>query len=102
MTIPFRPILDRVLLRRIEAEAAVDGFQVPEKYRQHSNLGEVIALGDGVVLGKEWKLLTDFIHVGDVVLYGEYTAEAFEKDGETLWLVRIQDIRGVKMEPIDV
>lgn len=97
MQIPFRPILDRVLLRRVEPEAVEDGFTVPERYRQHSNLGEVLALGDGVVLGKEWKPLTDFVKVGDVCLYGEYTAEALEKDGETLWIVRIQDIRGVKI-----
>ncbi len=95
MTIPFRPILDRVLLRRVEVEASPDGFTVPEKYRQHSNLGEVLAVGDGVVLGKEWKPLTDFIKVGDICLYGEYTAEALERDGEQYWIVRIQDIRGV-------
>jgi co-chaperonin GroES (HSP10) len=93
---PFRPILDRVLIRRIEPEAAPDGFSVPEKYRQHDNLGTIIALGDGIVLGNEWKPLTDFVHVGDMVLYGEYCAECFQKDEEIFWIVRLQDIRGVK------
>ncbi len=87
-----------MLIKRVEPEAAVDGFSVPEKYRQHSNLGIVVALGDGVVLGKEWKPLTDFIHVGSKVIYGEYTAEAMDRDGETFYIVRIQDIRGVVRE----
>jgi co-chaperonin GroES (HSP10) len=93
---PFRPILDRILVKRIEAQAVVDGFSVPEKYRQSSNLGRVIALGDGIVLGQEWKPLTDFIREGDICLYGEYTAEALDLDGERYWIVRLQDIRGVK------
>jgi co-chaperonin GroES (HSP10) len=94
---PFRPLLDRVLIRRIEPEAAPDGFSVPEKYRQHSNLGTVIALGDGIALGGKWRPLTDFISLGSVCMYGEYTAECLELDGEQLWIVRLQDIRGVKI-----
>ena len=95
--IPFRPILDRVLLRRIEPEATAEGFAVPEKYRQHTNEGIVLALGDGVVLGKEWRPLTDFLKVGDICMYGEYTAEKWSgAEAEDCWIVRIQDIRGVK------
>ena len=96
MSSSFRPILDRILVERIEAEAVVDGFQVPEKYRQHSNIGRIIALGDGVVLGKKWKPLTDFVQVGDLVLYGEYTAECWQDGDKTYWICRIQDVRGVK------
>lgn len=95
--VPFRPILDRVLIRRIEPTATTDGFVVPEKYRQHTNEGVVIALGDGVVLGREWRPLTDFLHVGDTVMYGEYTAERWEATPDDVyWVVRVQDIRGVK------
>ena len=95
---PLRPLLDRVLIRRIEADAAADGFAIPEKYRQHSNLGVVIALGDGVVLGGQWKPLTDFVSVGSKIIYGEYTAEAYDHNGQTYWIVRLQDIRGVVRE----
>ena len=93
---PFRPILDRILIKRIEADAVTDGFTIPEKYRQHSNLGTVIAVGDGIVLGREWRPITDFVQVGATVLYGEYCAECFEQDGEQFWIVRLQDIRGLK------
>lgn len=88
--IPFLPILDRVLIRRIEAEAAVDGFGVPEKYRQHSNVGIVIAIGENV------ERMTDRVREGSKVLYGEYTAEEWDApNGDVYWIVRIQDIRGV-------
>ena len=112
---PFRPILDRVLIKRIEPEAAPDGFEVPDKYRQHTNKGVIIAVGDGVVLGQNFVPFveeqphlgtdeegkskyyrTNFVRVGDTCLYGEYCAEQFEKDGETFYIVRVQDIRGVE------
>ncbi len=93
---PFRPILDRILIKRVEPEETVDGFQVPSKYRQHSNLGEVIAIGDGIVLGHEWHPLSEFIAVGDRCMYGEYTSELWQHDGEELWIVRLQDVRGVE------
>ncbi len=94
--VPFRPILDRVLIRKLETPKASDDFNVPDKYRQHSNDGVVVALGDGVVLGGQFKPLTDFLSVGDKVVYGEYTAERWQQDGEELWICRIQDIRGVQ------
>jgi co-chaperonin GroES (HSP10) len=90
---PFLPILDRVLIRRIEAEATAEGFSVPEKYRQHSNLGIVIEVGENVAR------LTDRVKVGAKVLYGEYTAEQWDApNGDVYWSVRVQDIRGVICE----
>ncbi len=93
---PFRPILDRVLIKRVEPEAAVDGFSVPEKYRQMSNVGVIIGIGHGVVLGREWHSLSEFVQVGQKCLYGEYTAERWDSpDGQAFWIVRLQDIRGI-------
>lgn len=107
----FKPILDRILVRRIDEAKAEGEFVVPEKYRQHSNWGEVIAIGDGVVLGNEFyqfvqpvppmdmlkdKVIYNFVRPGDMVRYGEYTAEAFSVDDPTLFIVRIQDVRGVR------
>lgn len=93
----FAPLLDRVLVRRIEAEAVVEGtgFVVPERYRQHTNRGEVVAIGQFVVMGNEVIELREFVQPGDIVLYGEYSAERFLKDDDVLWLVRLQDLRGV-------
>ena len=88
---PAKPILDRILVRRIDAPKAEEGFVVPEKFRQQTNRGEVIAIGDWVAEHS----LTEFVNVGDIVHYGEYTAEQL-KDDPTLYIVRIQDVRLVE------
>lgn len=98
---PLRPILDRILVRRLPPEKKGDSFDdlVPDKYRQHNNLGRVIAIGDGILLGQEWHPLTEFVQLGQVVLYGEYTAERLEDSGEDeLYIIRLQDVRGVKRD----
>lgn len=92
----FRTLLDRILVRRLKVDDEVAGFAIPEKFRQHSNWGEVVVVGDGVVLGGELLPLDQFISVGDRVRYGEYTAEQFSTDDESLWIVRLQDCRGVR------
>lgn len=91
-----RPLLDRVLVRRIRQIEADGGLAISDKYRERSRLGEVIAIGQGVVLGNQFLPLTDFINVGDKCVYGEYCAEAFDHtDPEiaTIFVVRLQDIR---------
>lgn len=82
----FTPILDRVLIRRVE-DVQKSKLGVPDKYRQHTNKGEVIGVGE---------LVKSNLKRGDLVLFGEYSAERFEKDGEELWLVREANIRGVE------
>lgn len=83
---PFTPILDRVLIRRIE-DTQKSKLGVPDKYRQHTNRGVIVGIGD---------LVKSNLKIGDIVLFGEYSAERFEKDGEELWLVREANIRGVE------
>jgi len=94
-----RPILDRVLVRRIAQADSGDGLLISDKYREKSRIGEVVAIGDCVVLGGEKYPLTDFVNIGDRVIYGEYTAEAYDHTDPTvatLFLVRVQDIRTVE------
>lgn len=90
---PFKPILDRVLIRRVET-ATTSKLDMPDKYRQQTNEGEVLEVGDGVYIGGQ--TLPMPVKIGDLVLFGEYNAERFMKDGVELWLVRVQNIRGVK------
>jgi co-chaperonin GroES (HSP10) len=92
----FKPILDRILVRRLPVDEPKDGFVVPEKNRQSSNWGEVIAIGDGVMLGHEFCQMADFVGVGDWVKFGEYTAESFDTNDPDLFIIRIQDVRGVR------
>lgn len=94
---PFTALLDRILVRRIEPEKLVNGYLIPDKYREMENWGEVVSVGQGVVLGREWRPLTDFVNIGDLVKYGEHTAERFSyKEDDPLFIVRIQDCRGVR------
>jgi co-chaperonin GroES (HSP10) len=90
-----KPILDRILVRRLAAPKAEDGFVVPEKFRQQTNRGEVVAVGDTVVLGGLNVTIDTFISVGDIVHYGEYCAEQL-KDDPNMFIVRIQDVRLVE------
>lgn len=89
-----KPILDRILVRRIE-RAATHGFVEQEKYKQQSRRGEVIAVGTCVVLGNEVVTLDDFVAVGDIVVFSEFTAEEYP-DWEGVYIVRIQDVRTVE------
>lgn len=101
---PFRPILDRILLKLVHDDGPKDGFEVPERFRQQTNKGEVLALGDCVVLSGHKMPITDFVNVGDHVLFGQYTAEEFTSDTlfeqfkltpeDQLYIVRVQDVRG--------
>lgn len=109
---PFRPILDRILLRLVRETKPVQDGEVPdirvsEKYRQQTNKGEVLAIGDCVVLGQVKFPLSDFVAVGDIVAFGQYTAEemSFDRNDELfthfglsaedqVYVVRVQDVRG--------
>lgn len=97
--LPFRPLADRVLIRRIEADNTTTdgGLLIPERYRQQSNKGEVVDVGQFYTTGG--LVFQIPLAPGDRVLFGEYNAEKFLKDGEELLLVRFADIRGV--EPLD-
>lgn len=94
----FSPILDRVLLRRVE-DAPKEGVQLPSKYRQQTNKGEILAIGQHYVLGSKVLALRTAVEVGDHVLFGEYSAERFILDGEELYLVRLAQIRGKQARP---
>lgn len=89
-----KPILDRLLVRKIE-NVETTNFEIPDKFRQQSRRGEVLAVGDGVVLGQKWLSLTEFVHVGDVVTFGEYTSELISEEDKT-YIIRIQDVRFVE------
>jgi len=94
---PFSPIMDRVQVKVIEEMVKDEqGVLMPPKYRQHSNMGVVIAIGQWVILGGKQIPLGEVIQPGDKVLFGEYNCEKFDGvDGEEYELIRVQDIRGV-------
>lgn len=76
-----QPLNDRVLVRRIE-EDDEKLVQTADAYRPKSNVGEVLAIGHRVVTLKK----------GDRVMFGEYSAQPIEVDGEELVLLSLHDI----------
>jgi chaperonin GroES len=93
----FVPILDRVQVKVLDEMVKDEsGVMVPPKYRQHSNKGIVVKVGQWVVLGGKQIPLDTVLKPGDKVLFGEYNCEKFVEGGEEYELVRVQDIRGVE------
>ena len=93
----FTPILDRVQVKVLDEMVQDEsGVMVPPKYRQHSNKGIVVGVGQWVVLGGKQIPLIEVVKPGDKVLFGEYNCEKFVEGGEEYELVRVQDIRGVE------
>jgi chaperonin GroES len=85
-----QPLNDRVLLRRYEDEDDRK-VQLADSYKQKSNRGEVLAVGDCMVLGNEVRPIP--LKKGDKVVFGEYSAEDITLDGEDLVLISVFDIR---------
>jgi len=86
----YQPMNDRVLLRRIQQknESLV---RMAEAFVQDSDIGEVIAVGDGMLIGGELRPIP--LASGDKVRFGHYNAEDIEVEGEKLVLVSAFDIR---------
>lgn len=86
----YQPMNDRVLLREIvEEETAL--VVTPDAFKQKSNRGRVIAVGEGMVIGGVLRPIN--LKPGDTVLFGEYGAEPIELDGSKYLLVSAFDIR---------
>jgi chaperonin GroES len=85
---PFEPLNDLVLVKRVqESNDKAGSFIIPEKFRQQSNKGVVIAKGN---------LAKSDISKDDIVTFGVYNAENIIVRGGELLLIRENDIRGVE------
>jgi chaperonin GroES len=95
----FRPLHDRVLVRRIEAEEkSSGGIIIPDTAKEKPSQGEVIAVGPG---GRDeaGKLIPIDIKVGDRVLFGKWSGTEVKMDGEELLIMKEADIMGIIDEP---
>ena len=90
-----RPLFDRVLVRRIEAESTSSGgIIIPGSAAEKPNQGEVIAVGPGALLDNgETRALS--VSVGDRVLFGKYSSNEIEIDGEELLILKESDILAI-------
>ena len=94
----FRPLHDRVLVRRIEAdEKTAGGIIIPDTAKEKPSQGEVISVGPG---GRDesGKLIPIDIKAGDRVLFGKWSGTEVKIDGEDLLIMRESDILGIVEE----
>ena len=91
----FRPLHDRVLVKRIEAEEKTKGgIIIPDTVKEKPQEGEVIAVGPG---GRDesGKLTPIVIKVGDRILFGKWSGTEIKLDGKDLLIMKESDILGV-------
>ena len=91
----FRPLQDRVLVRRIEEEEMTKGgIIIPDTAKEKPMEGEVLAAGPGA-RGEDGKLHPLDVKVGDRVLFGKWSGTEIKIDGEDLVVMKESDIMGV-------
>jgi chaperonin GroES len=91
----FRPLHDRVLVRRIEADTkTAGGIIIPDSAQEKPSEGEVIAVGDGVRDDDGDRIALD-VKVGDRILFGRWGGTEVKIDGEDLLIMKESDIMGV-------
>jgi chaperonin GroES len=96
----FRPLHDRVVVRRIDAEEkTTGGIIIPDTAKEKPQQGEVIAVGPG---GRDetGKLIPIDLKVGDHVLFGKWSGTEVKLDGVEYLIMKESDVMGVLEEPV--
>ena len=91
----FRPLHDRVVVRRVDAEEkTAGGIIIPDTAKEKPQEGEVIAVGPG---GRDetGKLIPIDLKIGDTVLFGKWSGTEVKIDGNDLLIMKESDILGV-------
>jgi len=91
----FRPLGDRVLVRRVEEEAKTKGgIIIPDSAKEKPQEGEVLSIGPGA-RDEQGKLQPLDVKVGDRILFGKWSGTEVKLDGEDLLIMKESDILGV-------
>jgi chaperonin GroES len=91
----FRPLHDRVVVRRLESEEkTAGGIIIPDTAKEKPQEGEVIAVGPGA-RGEDGKLHPLDVKAGDRVLFGKWSGTEVKLDGEELIIMKESDIMGI-------
>ena len=91
----FRPLHDRVVLRRIEGEEKTKGgIIIPDTVKEKPQEGEVVAAGPGVRDGAG-KIIALEVKAGDRVLFGKWSGTEVKIDGQDLLIMKESDILGI-------
>jgi chaperonin GroES len=91
----FRPLHDRVVVKRIEEEAkTAGGIIIPDTAKEKPQQGEVVAVGPGA-RDESGKVVPLDVKVGERVLFGKWSGSEVKIDGEDLLIMKESDILGV-------
>jgi chaperonin GroES len=91
----FRPLHDRVVVKRLDAEEkTASGIIIPDTAQEKPSQGEIVAVGPG---GRDeaGKLIPIDLKVGDTVLFGKWSGTEVKIDGKDLLIMKESDIMGV-------
>ena len=90
-----RPLHDRVIIKRLEAETTTSfGIVLPDSAGEKPDQGEVIAVGPGK-RDEAGRIIALDVKVGDRVLFGKYSGQTVKVDGQEVLVMREEDIMGV-------
>lgn len=91
----FRPLHDRVLVRRVESEEkTAGGIILPDSVQEKPSEGEIVATGSGA-RADDGKVTPLDVKAGDRVLFGKYSGSEVKIDDEELLIMRESDILGI-------
>ena len=91
----FRPLHDRVLVRRVaQEEKTAGGIIIPDTAKEKPMEGEVVAVGDGART-EDGKIQPMAVKAGDRILFGKWSGTEVKMDGEELLIMKESDIMGV-------
>ncbi len=91
----FRPLHDRVVVRRLDAEEkTAGGIIIPDTAKEKPMEGEIVAVGPGA-RNEQGQLVTLDVKAGDRVLFGKWSGTEVKIDGEDLLIMKESDIMGI-------
>ena len=91
----FRPLSDRVVIRRVEEDAkTVGGIIIPDTAKEKPQQGEVVAVGPGA-RNEKGELVALDVKAGDRILFGKWSGTEVKIDGEELLIMKESDILGI-------
>jgi chaperonin GroES len=94
-SIKFRPLHDRVVVRRVESEEKTKGgIIIPDTAKEKPQEGEIVAVGTGTRDDKGNLVALD-VKAGDRVLFGKWSGTEVKVDGEDLLIMKESDIMGI-------
>ena len=92
----FRPLHDRVLVRRVEAEEkTAGGIIIPDTAKEKPQEGEVVSVGSGIRSDDGLTITPLDVKAGDKILFGKWSGTEVKLDGEDLLIMKESDILGI-------